>query len=181
MPNRCGTPQGGVISPLLANVYLNPLDHGVNEKCVGQARMFRYADDFVITCRRARAGEVRERTKRWLDFPACPSQSLQTESPFRIPARVHCFSVSFHSCAAAFITLAIRSVVRPTTVAFTSRTRCLALRVESAGDSASLTLRQISVTAFVGSFTRCSICRQFIRFFSTPIGSSARHERLAVA
>jgi group II intron reverse transcriptase/maturase len=67
LPNRCGTPQGGVISPLLANIYLNPLDHGVNEKCVGQARMFRYADDFVIACRRGRAGEVRERTKRWLE------------------------------------------------------------------------------------------------------------------
>src|SRR5438445_6166762 len=58
---------GGVVSPLLANIYLNPLDHGVNEKCVGQARMFRYADDFVIACRRGRAGEVRERTQRWLE------------------------------------------------------------------------------------------------------------------
>src|SRR6266516_1774502 len=57
----------GVLSPLLANIYLNPLDHGVNEKCVGQARMFRYADDFVIACRRGRSGEVRERTKRWLE------------------------------------------------------------------------------------------------------------------
>ena len=67
LSNRCGTPQGGVISPLLANIYLNPLDHGVNEKCVGQARMFRYADDFVIACRQGRAGEVRQRTKRWLE------------------------------------------------------------------------------------------------------------------
>ncbi len=29
--------------------------------------MFRYADDFVIACRRGRAGKVRERTKRWLE------------------------------------------------------------------------------------------------------------------
>ena len=67
VPNRCGTPQGGVISPLLANVYLNPLDHGVNQRCVGQARMFRYADDFVIACRAGRGGEVRQRIKRWLE------------------------------------------------------------------------------------------------------------------
>jgi RNA-directed DNA polymerase len=66
LPNRCGTPQGGVISPLLANVYLNPLDHGVNEKCMGKARMVRYADDFVIVCKPGRTREVLERTTRWL-------------------------------------------------------------------------------------------------------------------
>jgi group II intron reverse transcriptase/maturase len=66
LTNRCGTPQGGVISPLLANIYLNPLDHGVNHKCVGKARMVRYADDFVIACRPGQAQEVLERTKRWL-------------------------------------------------------------------------------------------------------------------
>jgi RNA-directed DNA polymerase len=66
LPNRCGTPQGGVISPLLANVYLNPLDQGVNQKCMGKARMVRYADDFVIMCRAGQAQEIRERTRRWL-------------------------------------------------------------------------------------------------------------------
>ena len=43
-----GTPQGAVISPLLANVYLNPLDHLLAE--AGFA-LVRYADDFVILCR----------------------------------------------------------------------------------------------------------------------------------
>jgi RNA-directed DNA polymerase len=43
-----GTPQGAVISPLLANIYLNPLDHLLEG--AGFA-MVRYADDFVILCR----------------------------------------------------------------------------------------------------------------------------------
>ncbi len=47
-PTWCGTPQGGVISPLLANIYLNPLDHQMAE---AGYEMVRYADDFVILCR----------------------------------------------------------------------------------------------------------------------------------
>ena len=43
-----GSPQGAVISPLLANIYLNPLDHLMAAKGF---RMVRYADDFVILCR----------------------------------------------------------------------------------------------------------------------------------
>jgi len=66
MPNRRGTPQGGVISPLLANLYLNPLDHGVNDTTAGQARMVRYADDFVIACAPGRSGGMQTRLKRWL-------------------------------------------------------------------------------------------------------------------
>lgn len=66
IPNRCGTPQGGVISPLLANLYLNPLDHGANEQTGKQARMVRYADDFVIACRRGQSANVMVRLKRWL-------------------------------------------------------------------------------------------------------------------
>lgn len=47
-PTEGGTPQGGVISPLLANVYLNPLDH---QMARAGYEMVRYADDFVILCR----------------------------------------------------------------------------------------------------------------------------------
>jgi RNA-directed DNA polymerase len=47
-PTECGTPQGGVISPLLANLYLDPLDH---QMARAGWEMVRYADDFVILCR----------------------------------------------------------------------------------------------------------------------------------
>jgi RNA-directed DNA polymerase len=45
---EAGTPQGGVASPLLANIYLNDLDHRMAQS--GMA-MERYADDIVILCR----------------------------------------------------------------------------------------------------------------------------------
>lgn len=44
-----GTPQGAVISPLLSNIYLNPLDHLLAAQGI---EMVRYADDFVLLCRR---------------------------------------------------------------------------------------------------------------------------------
>jgi RNA-directed DNA polymerase len=43
-----GTPQGAVISPLLANIYLHPLD--ARMAALGY-RMVRYADDFVVLCK----------------------------------------------------------------------------------------------------------------------------------
>ena len=43
-----GTPQGAVISPLLSNIYLDPLDHLL---ATAGIEMVRYADDFVILCR----------------------------------------------------------------------------------------------------------------------------------
>jgi RNA-directed DNA polymerase len=47
-----GSPQGAVISPLLSNIYLDPLDHLMAEKGF---EMVRYADDFVVLCRSAQA------------------------------------------------------------------------------------------------------------------------------
>ena len=64
--NRCGTPQGGVISPMLANLYLNGLDWAVNEKCELKPTMVRYADDFVILCRKGQGTGLLARLKKWL-------------------------------------------------------------------------------------------------------------------
>jgi len=46
-----GTPQGGVISPLLANIYLNMLDRVWMSRCSHLGILVRYADDFVVMCR----------------------------------------------------------------------------------------------------------------------------------
>jgi len=46
-----GSPQGGVISPLLANVYLDEFDRIWEETCRHLGRLVRYADDFVVLCR----------------------------------------------------------------------------------------------------------------------------------
>jgi hypothetical protein len=40
--------------------------------------MFQYADDFVITCRRGRAGDVRARTKRWLEAKGLKLNEVKT-------------------------------------------------------------------------------------------------------
>lgn len=62
-PTR-GTPQGAVLSPLLANLYLHPLD--VQMEQAGY-RMVRYADDFVILCAsRQEAEEALARIKGWV-------------------------------------------------------------------------------------------------------------------
>jgi group II intron reverse transcriptase/maturase len=67
LPNRQGVPQGGVISPLLANLYLNALDWAVNDpKVRGQPVMVRYADDFVILCAPGQGEALRQRLQRWL-------------------------------------------------------------------------------------------------------------------
>jgi group II intron reverse transcriptase/maturase len=59
--NRTGTPQGGVISPLLANLYLHLLDRIWERNNLQQrlgARIVRYADDIVILCRRNKSDKA---------------------------------------------------------------------------------------------------------------------------
>jgi len=61
---EAGVPQGAVLSPVLSNVYLNPLDHSMAEKGF---EMVRYADDFVILCRSEFEAEAAlEEIKSWV-------------------------------------------------------------------------------------------------------------------
>jgi RNA-directed DNA polymerase len=59
-----GTPQGGVISPLLSNIYLAYLDDVWMQRCADLGVLVRYADDFVVMCETATACEEAERRVR---------------------------------------------------------------------------------------------------------------------
>lgn len=60
---EAGTPQGGVISPLLSNIYLDPLNHRIAEQ---GKEMVRYADDFVLLCRNEEeAREALNMVREW--------------------------------------------------------------------------------------------------------------------
>jgi len=65
--NRCGVPQGGVISPLLANLYLDGLDKAVNAGKRLKGIMVRFADDIVIFCTKGTAEAMHRQVKRWLE------------------------------------------------------------------------------------------------------------------
>jgi RNA-directed DNA polymerase len=67
--SKQGTPQGGVISPLLANIYINRLlkafaKSDLMKRC--EAKIVNYADDFVILCKQG-VTEALGQLKRWLD------------------------------------------------------------------------------------------------------------------
>ncbi|MBI4494451.1 MAG: group II intron reverse transcriptase/maturase [Chloroflexi bacterium] len=76
-PSEQGVPQGGVISPLLANVVLHELDRLWEDHCGHLGQLIRYADDFVILCRME--AEAREALRRAGLVLACLGLSLHPE------------------------------------------------------------------------------------------------------
>jgi len=75
-PTEEGTPQGAVISPLLANLYLNPLDHAMAK--LGW-EMVRYADDFVVLCHsQAEAKAILEYLRQWTSGAGLTLHPLKT-------------------------------------------------------------------------------------------------------
>jgi len=60
-----GSPQGAIISPLLSNIYLNPLDHAMEKR---GREMVRYADDFVILSRSREEAELAlDEVREWVE------------------------------------------------------------------------------------------------------------------
>jgi RNA-directed DNA polymerase len=73
-PSEEGAPQGAVISPLLANIYLDPLDW---EMAGAGLEMVRYADDFVVLCRSER--EARRALEKIQNFAKANGLTLHPE------------------------------------------------------------------------------------------------------
>lgn len=78
-----GTPQGGVISPLLSNIYLHQLDVIWQRTCGHLGTLVRYADDFVVMCDTAEQSDQAERDirsiLRWLKLELHPEKTRQVD------------------------------------------------------------------------------------------------------
>lgn len=84
---EAGVPQGGVLSPVLSNAYLNPLDHQMAESGF---EMVRYADDFVILCRTQEEAETALATVR--DWVEGHGLTLHPDKTHIVDVRVKSFS-----------------------------------------------------------------------------------------
>jgi RNA-directed DNA polymerase len=81
-----GTPQGAVISPLLSNIYLDPLDHAMAAEGL---EMVRYADDFVVMCRsEAQAAQALAAIAAWT---ARAGLTLHPDKTHLVDARTQSF------------------------------------------------------------------------------------------
>jgi RNA-directed DNA polymerase len=91
-----GTPQGGVISPLLANIYLDDLDSRWNAECGHLGRLVRYADDFVILCRSA--AQAHEAMRRLKEILGALRLELHPDKTRMVELSVHGEGFDFLGC-----------------------------------------------------------------------------------
>jgi RNA-directed DNA polymerase len=96
-PER-GVPQGAVLSPVLANLYLNPLDHQMSD---AGFEMVRYADDFVILCRSLEDAEAAlTMVRHWVESAGL---TLHRDKTHIVDAREHSFSFLGYSYRGKFV------------------------------------------------------------------------------
>jgi group II intron reverse transcriptase/maturase len=94
-----GTPQGGVISPLLANIYLHVLDRYWTEECSHLGEMVRYADDFVIVCRgQSQANQALREVRGILDRLKLNLHPVKTHVVYMRDGGFDFLGFHFHKC-----------------------------------------------------------------------------------
>lgn len=94
---EAGVPQGAVLSPMLSNLYLNPLDHQMSEQGF---EMVRYADDFVILCRsQSEAESALEMVRAWVQEAGL---TLHPEKTHIVDSREKSFSFLGYSFRGRF-------------------------------------------------------------------------------
>jgi RNA-directed DNA polymerase len=131
---EAGVPQGAVLSPVLANAYLNPLDHRMAEQGF---QMVRYADDFVILCRTREAAEASlAQVRQWV---AEAGLTLHPEKTHIVDMREDSFSFLGYSFRGK-----LRFPREKSHRKFVDRIRDLTPR--KSGDSLEFTLRCINRT-----------------------------------
>lgn len=74
-----GTPQGAVLSPLLMNIYLDPLDKEINEGSRKRFQMVRYADDFVVLAPAGKGEQAKTLVESWMEKAGLTLNSEKTK------------------------------------------------------------------------------------------------------
>jgi RNA-directed DNA polymerase len=142
---EAGVPQGAVLSPVLANAYLNPLDHLMSENGF---QMVRYADDFVILCRsQADAEAALAEVRTWVQANGL---ILHPDKTHIVDSREESFSFLGYSFRGKLRFPRAKSHDK-----FTDRLRDLTPR--KSGDSLETIIQQINQTA-QGWFTYFRHC-----------------------
>jgi RNA-directed DNA polymerase len=132
---EAGVPQGAVLSPVLANAYLNPLDHLMSENGF---QMVRYADDFVILCRsQADAEAALAEVRTWVQANGL---TLHPDKTHIVDSREESFSFLGYSFRGKLRFPRAKSHEK-----FTDRLRDLTPR--KSGDSLETIIQQINQTA----------------------------------
>jgi len=95
-PEDAGTPQGATLSPLLCNIYLNPLDHLMEETGV---KMVRYADDLVILSRTAaEADDALKLLSGWVEANGLALHPEKTRTVDMKPPGSHLDFLGYRFC-----------------------------------------------------------------------------------
>jgi RNA-directed DNA polymerase len=146
-PTTVGTPQGGVISPLLANIALNSLDWHLHQH---GRRFVRYADDFVVLCQTE--GQVQEAFALVQQHLASLGLTLSAEktktTPFREGFAFLGFAVSSWS-----VTMRPKSIER-----FKAKIRGLTPRHHNLDHRVIMQLNRVirgTANYFATTFSRC--------------------------